>query len=87
MAKSNYIIMVVPIWMTPEMFMDFAEERGIDKILEQLDITLDFGFNGVDGHHLVYLKGPIVMLMALGSMLSDAGFEAPFLCPSGMPEA
>jgi hypothetical protein len=87
MAKSNYIIMVVPIWMTPEMFMDFAEERGIDKILEQLDITLDFGFNGVDGHHLVYLKGPIVMLMSLGSMLSEAGLEVPFMCHNGVPEA
>lgn len=87
MVQDVHIIMVVPIYMTPEMFMVFARDDGIDLVLEQLDIAIDFGFNGVDGHHLVYLKGPIVMLMYIGSMLAESGLEVPFSCPNGTAKA
>ncbi len=79
--------MLVPIWMTPDAFMDFASSKGLDLIWDQLGVSIGFSYDKEEFHHILCIKGEVHLVIGLAAVLADAGIEVPFTCSDGMPEA
>ena len=86
-TSGNEMVMAIPIWMTPDDFMVFSKSQGLDLVWTQLGIVPSFNFDEEEEHHILYLRGPVHLVLALGSVLEEAGIDVPFACSDGTPKA